>query len=81
MFPGLGVHWVVFGPSERARRPREGGVLRHYTQCRPEAATHIKTIVNTFFVERTTVHPHNFEYRCAPEHMYMSHRDRCSTLA
>ena len=64
MFPGLAVHWVVFGPNNRKRRPSQGGVLRHYTRCRPEAATHVKTIVNTFFVERTTIHPHNFEYRC-----------------
>jgi hypothetical protein len=64
-FSGLGVHWVFMGPSGRKKRPREGGVLRHYRQCSGGANAHVKTIVNSFFVDRITGHPHNFFYRCA----------------
>jgi hypothetical protein len=64
-FPGLGVHWIFMGPSGHEVRPREGGVLRHYRQCSPKANRHVKTIVNTFYVDKITGHPHNFFYRCA----------------
>jgi hypothetical protein len=62
-FAGLGVHWIMVGPSGRKTRPTEGGVLRHYKQCNKEPNYHVKTIINAFFVAGTTAHPHNFATR------------------
>ena len=65
-FPGLGVHWVMFGPGGHTTRPEGGGVLRHYSRCEQKPHGHIKMIVNTFYVARNAEeHPHNFEFRCA----------------
>lgn len=65
-YPGLAVHWVLVGASERVARPRRGGVLRHYAQCAGHGDEGIKTIVNTLFVANIAHHPHNFEFRRAP---------------
>lgn len=65
-FPGLGVHWVMFGPSDRRTRPKGGGVLRHYTRCMKKPHLHVKMIVNTFYVAHIAAHPHNFEFRREP---------------
>ena len=64
-FPGLGVHWVMFGPSGRESRPEGGGVLRHYTSCYQAPDKWVKTIVNTFYVTGAAIHPHGSEFRCA----------------
>lgn len=60
----LSVHWIWVGPNGHASRPATGGVLPYYTLCSSVADPHIKTIVNTFFLESLAVHPHNFHYRC-----------------
>lgn len=64
MFPGLSVHWILFGPSGRADRPATGGVLRHYTRCRKSSNLNVKTIANSFFVANIGTHPHGVKYRC-----------------
>ena len=60
----LAVNWIWVGPSGRKTRPPGGGVLQHYNQCVPDADKHIKSIVNTFYLDGVAVHPHNFHYRC-----------------
>ena len=60
----LAVHWVKVGPSDRETRVKEGGVLQHYTQCIPQADAHFKSIVNTWYLDGVTLHPHNFRFRC-----------------
>jgi Glycosyl transferase family 2 len=62
----LAVSWVWVGPSGRQKRAAGGGVLRQYTQCVPKPDGHVKSIVNTWFLDGVAVHPHNFHYRCAP---------------
>lgn len=64
-FPGLAVHWILFGPSGRETRPQAGGVLEHYKRCRPTPSGHIKIIANTFYVSDVTAHPHNMHFRCS----------------
>jgi hypothetical protein len=64
-FAGLSVNWVLVGPSGREVRPRRGGVLAAYTMCIPMPDRHVKTIANTYYLEGTSVHPHNFHFRCA----------------
>jgi len=63
---GLAVHWVFVGPSGRETRAPTGGVLRDYTLCVREPTERVKTIVNTWFLAGTSVHPHNHAYRCVP---------------
>ena len=63
--PGLSVNWIWVGPSGRETRPEGGGVLRHYDQCAPEPTDRFKTIVNTWWLEGTSQHPHNCVFRCA----------------
>jgi hypothetical protein len=65
-YPALSVHWIWVGPNGHARRLATGGVLPYYTMCSASPDRHIKTIVNTYFLEGVTVHPHNFVYRCGP---------------
>lgn len=60
----LSVHWIWVGPDGRTTRPDTGGVLPYYTMCSEEADRHVKTIVNTYFLEGVDIHPHNFRYRC-----------------
>ena len=64
-FPGLAVHWVMFGPDGREKRPEGGGVLRHYKSCKPSPETWIKTIVNSYYVAGAADHPHGSEFWCA----------------
>jgi hypothetical protein len=74
-FPGLAVHWVVVGPSDRKTRPAEGGVLRHYKKCATKINTQFKMIANTFYVSHVAVHPHNFEFWCDS----VTHKRQCDT--
>lgn len=62
---GLGVPWIKVGPSGREERPASGGVLPYYGQCQPSPERFIKSVVNAFYVDDVTMHPHNFECRCA----------------
>lgn len=62
-YPALSVHWIWVGPDGHAARPATGGVLPYYTLCSAEADRHVKTIVNTYFLEGLEIHPHNFHYR------------------
>ena len=64
-FPGLGVHWIMVGPSGHRTRPRGGGVLRHYTHCHTTPTMTLKMIVNTFYVAHAAGHPHSLEFMCA----------------
>ena len=59
---GLGTHWIMFGSNGHQERPVDGGMMKHYTACNPSPHTHFKIIANTFFLERTTHHPHNMLY-------------------
>ena len=65
-YPALSVHWIWVGPDGHAARPATGGVLPYYTMCSAEPDRHVKTIVNTFFLEGMEIHPHNFHYRFVP---------------
>jgi hypothetical protein len=84
MFPGLSLHWVFVGPSGWDRRPPSGGVLQHYTQCEAQADRHVKTIANTYYLDGTAVHPHNFHFRCDPSAYltisFLNHFIRLSTF-
>jgi hypothetical protein len=60
----LAVNWVWVGPSGQRQRPAGGGVIKAYTQCIAQPDKHIKSIVNTWFLDGVSVHPHNFHYRC-----------------
>jgi hypothetical protein len=71
--PALAVHWIFVGPNGRRYRPVSGGVLPYYTRCADQPDIHVKTIVNTFYLESLAVHPHNFHY------LYASLR--CSNFA
>ena len=64
-FPGLGLHWVIMGPSGRETRPDKGGVLEHYKRCNKDPAQTVKMVANTFYIAHVATHPHNFEYWCA----------------
>lgn len=66
MYSALSVHWIWMGPNGHAARPATGGVLPYYTMCSAEADRHVKTIVNTYFLEGLEIHPHNFHYRYVP---------------
>jgi hypothetical protein len=64
-FAGLGVHWILVGPSGHKVRPFEGGALRHYKRCSKTPHIEFKLIANGFYVEKACPkHPHNFYYRC-----------------
>lgn len=63
METGLSINWVVAGPSGIKKRPKEGGVMSHYTQCVSKPDRHVKTIANTWFLEGVANHPHNFHFR------------------
>ena len=59
------MNWVVFGSSGHTTRPA-GGALGNYWKCLPARSMHsrhIKTIVNTRFVDGP-VGAHHFRYRC-----------------
>lgn len=67
-FGGLALNWMVFGSSGLATRPGEdhggggvGGSVAHYNACFP--SVHIKTIVNTQHVLRSSQNPHWFLYK------------------
>lgn len=64
-FPGLSVHWVMFGSNGHQARPQGGGMLQHYTTCENTAFGAVKTIVNTYHVQHVLRQPHNFRYKCA----------------
>lgn len=66
-FPGLSVHWLLFGASGRRTRPAGGGMLQHYTQCGGEPRTTVKTIANTYHILGAALHAHNVHYRCAAQ--------------
>lgn len=66
-FPGLSVHWLLFGASGRRTRPAGGGMLQHYTQCGGEPRTTVKTIANTYHILGAARHAHNVHYRCATQ--------------
>lgn len=63
-YPGVSVHWIIFGSGEREKRPVEGGVLRWYLQCRQQPERFIKTIASSYHLLSFDLHPHNFFYRC-----------------
>jgi hypothetical protein len=64
-FPGLSVHWVMFGSNGLLKRPEGGGMLQHYTTCGVDPFDAVKTIANTYYVQHVLRQPHNFRYRCA----------------
>lgn len=63
-YGGLAVNWVQFGSSGHVHRPR-GGTLANFWKCLPlqhPENLHIKTIVNTLYVEQASGDPHHFSY-------------------
>lgn len=83
-YAALSVHWIWVGPDGHATRPETGGVLPYYTMCSEEADRHIKTIVNTYFLDGVEIHPHNFHYMCVflcdhscPCAIFFSNRGAC----
>ena len=63
-YGGLAVNWVQFGSSGHVHRPH-GGTLASYWKCIPKhhpENLHVKSIVNTKYVERATGDPHHFTY-------------------
>lgn len=61
---GLAVNWVQFGSSGHVHRPR-GGTLANFWMCVPlqhPENLHVKTIANTFYVDRVSGDPHHFQY-------------------
>jgi hypothetical protein len=67
-FPGLSVHWVMVGPSDRESRPQGGGVLQAYDRCEGSAFHGTKIIANTYYAAHVTGHPHNLEFRYVSSH-------------
>lgn len=61
--PALALNWIMFGSSNRQRRPPGGGVLRWYMQCEKKPHRNIKVIANSYYVLSMDSHPHNFFYR------------------
>lgn len=57
------MHWLLFGPSGRRKRPQNAGVLRSYIQCRQTATALVKSIANTYFLANIVGNPHTFEYK------------------
>ncbi|KAG2488747.1 hypothetical protein HYH03_012745 [Edaphochlamys debaryana] len=63
-FPALGLNWVFFGSSGHNTRPAAGN-LASYSKCLPrkhKACEHVKSIVNTKYVEGLAWSPHHFTY-------------------
>lgn len=59
-YGGLVINWMFIGSNGHKARP-PGGVLRNYNKCVRNC--HVKTIVNTRAVARTSNTPHHFVYR------------------
>ena len=64
LFPGLVVHWILFGSAGRITRPHNGGMMQHYMMCNPEPRETFKTIANMFYADRVDTTPHNLSFRC-----------------
>lgn len=63
-YGGLAINWVQFGSSGHVHRPH-GSTLASYWKCIPKhhpENLHVKSIVNTKYVERATGDPHHFTY-------------------
>lgn len=61
---GLTLNWMIFSSSGHVSRPT-GGVVRSYTKCTsrdPFLNKHVKSIVNTEYVNRSANSPHWFHY-------------------